>query len=197
MSHKILDPSSPCRQPERGGVIVELSLVTPVLLLIFGGLLSVGRVVNQLSWMSQTAYQSVLLGAEFNNRTDREGRMTRRSEDLRTAAVSTNQSTAHVMWVPMTPGQDYGGVPRTVVAEVHGGLESVFGPVESFQIRTRVAGPILAFDATSLGDLSRFESPTQVGCNGLPGSCPRIVDCGGNPVATSCPCLTGDIVCNQ
>lgn len=45
------------RPRQKGAAMVELTIVLPLLILLFSGLLEAGRVLAELNWLSQTAYQ--------------------------------------------------------------------------------------------------------------------------------------------
>lgn len=48
---------------DKGGVLIEMSVVLPLCLLFLLGILELGRVLAQYSWVQQTTYNAALLGS--------------------------------------------------------------------------------------------------------------------------------------
>lgn len=59
---KVLKKSNQC-----GASIVEFALFIPILILFFLGLVELGRLLSQITWVGQTAYQAVMIGGETSD----------------------------------------------------------------------------------------------------------------------------------
>ena len=55
---------STTKASQSGGAIVELVFLVPLLLLIIAGLTEMGMVIGQATWVSESAYQTTLVGGE-------------------------------------------------------------------------------------------------------------------------------------
>lgn len=52
------------RSSEHGGALVELVFLVPLVLLIIAGLTEMGMLIGQATWVSESAYQTTLVGGE-------------------------------------------------------------------------------------------------------------------------------------
>lgn len=54
------------KKNELGASMLEFSITVGLLMLLATGTVELGRLVSQISWFSQTAYQAALVGSEYN-----------------------------------------------------------------------------------------------------------------------------------
>jgi Flp pilus assembly protein TadG len=50
---------------QRGGVLLEFTVIIPILLFICFGLVDIGQAFSQKAWLESVAYQSVMMGGEL------------------------------------------------------------------------------------------------------------------------------------
>ncbi len=149
-----------------GGVIVECLLVLPLLLLIFGGILGLGRAYAQLTWVSNSSYEVALSGAG-----NPEGAMGE------SAAAARNTLLGQLPYYKLVAAPSIGSplynqfpseplLNNTVLVRLNAELPLLFTRwVTNFQVDTVL--PILVLGQGNSGDLTRFQNASCLyDCNG-------------------------------
>lgn len=184
---------------QRGAALVELSFVMPVLILILIGITSIGRMLAQVAWMSQTGYLVMLRGAEISNPTARGPAMDFRFTRLRdgnSELAPVNAGNVYALSYSTSESITSAGGTEidTISVRVTGALDTIIGPLSSLPISVEVSGAILALEATDVAGLSDFSNPAAgFDCNGnqLPAGSPPPSSC-CSCVGTGCTC-SGDL----
>ncbi len=141
-----------------GSVSLELTLVLPVLLFMFFGVGTLGRIIGQLSWMSQVAYQTTLAAGEADD-AERgailEARWTRILEgyEARSGGSRPVEGESRAVTIVTDPAE------RSVSVEISGGVLSLLGGLTLLPVQTTIVGPLMAPDATAAGSLSAPMNP--------------------------------------
>jgi hypothetical protein len=193
---------------ERGGALVELSLVIPVLIFLMAAVLSAGRIIEQFAWLNQTAYQSYLLGSEeWDNVPVGGNPYGKRSNIMRARFALLQQGNRDIALPATFLGLDPGGadVTDTDLAgkmfsiQASGDLHTILGPLSVLRVGASVTGPVLALDPGDVSNLASFSNPdTTKNCSQLPdgGSLDTPCwDCSAGPSYSDCFCPDGTI-CN-
>jgi hypothetical protein len=155
-------------ESEEGGVLVELSLVVVALMFLLGAVFSVGRLLNQISWLSQTTYNALLEGAS-NNRSSR-------SDDMKNRASQLWQATHRMMGIsngmtfdPSGTTSNSGSATDTINFKLTGTLSKFFGQTSDLPVSITIQGAMLVGNLGAAGDLSQFQSANlSYNCNGVP-----------------------------
>lgn len=153
-----------------GSVSIELTLVFPVLVIMLVGVGSIGRIVNQLSWMSQVAYQTALAAGEADateRATVLEARWQRILEGYEAVYGGSRpvNNEAHNVSISNLPSE------RSVRVEISGDVTSLFSGIGLLPLGTSVTGPIMSPDAAVAGSLATPENPiTLYDCTGAQGA---------------------------
>lgn len=196
--NKVLGASS-----GRGSVTVELVFVAPVLLFLIAMVFTTGRLISQFAWMSQTAFQAYLIGAEFSDPSERTNAMNGRwtklmAGNMALSAVYNGPRAidAATFDQPATTGTDM------LASRVSGNVISLFGYSAAIPLSVTITGPILAPTAP-VTDLANPQNPdvaNQRNCVGAQGPmstgnctiCPNETNCfcltSGGPAPYSIPC---------
>lgn len=164
--------NSPARQDRdssKGGVLVEFLFALPIVLLFFSGILELGRLYSQITWMSNMAYETALAGAgwpqggtataDMNYRTNLLGNMTTYHK---LSAVPTRTDTYNAL-----------GIPNSLMVEMSGNISPLMQMI-SGNFKTAVLAPMLASSGNIAGSLNQFGNPT---C---------LYDCNGNLISGCC-----------
>lgn len=175
--------SSSNRSGDSAGVLVELTFVLPVMIFLIAAVFSTGRIIGQIAWMSQTAFQTYLIGAEYLTDAERILPMDGRSVllDDTNSALSRNAFLLDTSGQPfMTfnydPGED------SLSTTITGNLETIFGANMTFELNFGVTGALLAVDGGVSTPLNVFLNPAPLySCSGLP--------CTGTPGCGTTPCI--------
>lgn len=184
---------------ERGGVLVELAFVAPVLIFLIVAVMATGSILGQLAWMSQTAFQTYLIGAEYLTDTERLSPMQGRSQllDFTNSTVSRNANRLETDPVGFMTFS-YDDTDDSLTTVVHGRLETLLGPRVSFDLNLSITGALLAVDGGTATPLDRYLNPERkFDCSGV--RCPiGDLTCGTLPCVTclasnpaSCTCVSG------
>jgi hypothetical protein len=178
-------------------MLVELGLVLGALIFIFGAVLSLGRFLNQLAWLSQTNYNVVLEGGSNSGSSVQED-MRNRAAQLWGATQRMVRLSAGMAFERDISHLGAGAVDRTINFELHGVLSSIFGQPLPVPVRMRLQGPVLTGSLAGAGNLNNF-APSNLfyDCSGTPcdpgaGACPTApcAVCTWTGTSFSCPCTT-------
>lgn len=151
-----------------GGVIVECLLVLPFLLLVFGGILGLGRAYAQLTWVANSSYEVALSGAG-----NAQGPMGETAAQTRNTLLGQlpyyNLVSAPSIGAPLYGHFDPATEPllkNTVLVRLNAELPLLFSRwVTTFHVDTVL--PILVLGGGTAGDLTRFQNPGCLyNCNG-------------------------------
>ena len=157
----------------KGGVIIEFAMVIPFLLLVFGGILGLGRAYAQLTWVSNSSYEIALAGA--GNPEGGQGD---------SAAQSRNTLLGEIPYYSLVSPPTIGGplynqfgsdplLENTVLVRLNAELPILFARwVTSFRVDSVL--PILVLGRGTPGSLTRFENARCLyDCDGA------VIDLGG------------------
>ena len=141
-------------------VTVELAIVAPILLFLIGMVFTTGRLISQLAWMSQSAFQAYLIGSEFSESGARLNAMNGRWNKLLAGnmALSATYSGPRAVELPTMEEATTSGV-EMITTRVRGSVISLFGYSSSLPLSVTITGPILAPNAP-VTDLSVPQNPT-------------------------------------
>jgi len=135
---------------QKGSVLVEFTLVLPLLLILFVGILELGRALNETSWLIQASYQSAKLGSE-SPRSYGEQAMSSRGllmSQLQNKFVDTDS-------INITP--EY--LDDDLVSTSISGKLNVLTPYLPINLSVRIVGPYLLRSAGSVDNLGVFSNP--------------------------------------
>ena len=162
-----------------GGVIIECLMVIPLLILIFGGILGLGRAYAQLTWVSNSAYEVALSGAG-----NPEGPMGESAAAARNTLLGTLPFYSLIA-APAIGSPLYNQFPseplldNTVLVRLNAELPLLFTRwVTNFQVDTVL--PILVLGQGNAGNLTQFQN---AGC---------LYDCDGDKLM-----LSGGVCCTN
>ena len=156
---------------QRGSALVELCLVLPVIIFLMISVLSVGRVLEQFAWLSQTTYQAYLLGSEewdnsfvppqpYGKRTNimkaRFELLKRGNQGIARPANFNNIDPAGTD----VNDQEIGNELFRVQAS--GAVETLLGPLRILRMSSTIVGPVLALDPGETSNLAVFENPAEL-----------------------------------
>jgi len=143
---------------QKGSVLVEFTLVLPLLFILLIGTLELGRSLNEASWLVQASYQSAKLGSESPSTVGIPAMKFRaeRMESLQNKFLHS---------IEIEPA--YNEAEGLVSTKITGTLNSL---VPYFPIRISMAsvGPHLLRTWGTAGDLGQFQNPAgdSVQCTG-------------------------------
>ncbi|MBN8548387.1 MAG: pilus assembly protein [Deltaproteobacteria bacterium] len=148
----------------RGVVLVELAVVIPLLVLILVvGVLELGRLFTQMSWLANVSYVSVLAGSESPPGAPGELAMHSKFDqlfNLQSQAILTHTSS------PL-----YRQAEDMVEMDVQATVKTLT-PIISLPVSMKLVGPMLALDPAAAGNLNEFKNPNCLyNCNGVVTSC--------------------------
>jgi len=161
-------------QKSVGAAMVEFAIVLPLMMLLFSGLLEIGRVLSQLNWLSQTAFSLITLhGGTPKDYAPQ--LVSVRFDRLKTAKLNEFSKVGLTVNYPEPLfGDSY---YRTVnEAEVVGmKLSATIRPLTTIlgftiPVSIEVTGPFLIPDKSNAGNLGQFQNPS-----------PYLYDCSGRP----------------
>jgi hypothetical protein len=138
---------------EKGAALVELSFVLPFLLLLLFGLFETARLVNEVGWVNQVAYQTAKLGGETPQALG-VPLMQHRANVL--AQLQNNFLSLSSSFV-VIPSYD----ADLVNSSISGEIESVFGGLP-FAVTVSMVGPNLLRSAGEEQNLSQFANPSNL-----------------------------------
>lgn len=147
----------------KGVLLVELAIVLPLMiLLLFVGILELGRLLSQVSWLANVAYVSVLTGGENPPGVGENMMYAKYNQlaDLQSGALSSK-----------TPHAQYNQANDQVEMDITANVKTLT-PIVTLPISMRLVGPMLMLDPAVAGDLDSFDNPTCLyNCNGVKTSC--------------------------
>ena len=161
-----------------GAAIPEFAILAPFLILLLLGLLEVGRLIQQVSWVAQGSYEAAVVGGERLETVGPEEMETIREQFhqiINTRADLSNFAFASEPKYQQVDGED------VVVSHLQGQLRPISGLFE-FDIAVRTVGPHTAQVPPSSGDLLNFDTVAYYDCDG--NLCPH----GGQAPCESGPC---------
>lgn len=79
-----------------GTAIAEFAITLPVILILLGGLLALGRLLGEITWVAQSAYHTAMLGAEKPALVTSTDQMTDRLQEL--YAIQQRGKIDNVRW---------------------------------------------------------------------------------------------------
>jgi hypothetical protein len=164
---------------ETGGVLVELSFVVVTLMFLIGAVLSVGRLINQMAWFSQTTYNAVLEGSTKSADT-RDADMLARAQQLwngtHALVDSSNGMTLNLASSSAVTASTAGAVQFKLA----GTLSRIFGQSVEIPVSMNIQASVLTGNTASAGNPNFFApSLLQYNCDGVP--------CGGGGGQPACP----------
>ncbi|MBX7143542.1 MAG: pilus assembly protein [Oligoflexia bacterium] len=147
-----------------GGVIVEFLLALPIVILFFSGILELGRLYSQMTWMSNMAYETALSGAGWP-----QGGTATAEMDYRTNLLG-GMTTYHKMTAIPTRTDSYnaaGMPPNTLLVEMSGHIAPLMQMING-DFRTAMVAPMLSNTGNIAGDLNQFANPACLyDCSGV------------------------------
>lgn len=157
----------------QGGVIIECAMVIPFLLLVFGGILGLGRAYAQLTWIANSAYEVALSGA--GNPEGGQGDAAAQTRNTQLGGIPYYS----LVSPPSIGGALYNQFPgqpllaNTVIVRLNAELPVLFSRwVTNFRVDTVL--PILVLGRGTPGSLSQFENARCLyDCDGA------VIDLGG------------------
>jgi len=160
---------------EVGSVLIEMSIVLPVCLLFFLGIIEIGRLLAQYSWVQQTTYNAAFLGSGMTESlvgTDPTRVAKKLFDNLN---YSKNALTDPEM------SANYNGISQTVEISIQSNLNLLtnFYPID-VDVTSTAPSVIVNFDA---GDPKVFANSDPE----------AFFDCDGNPCADGTAC--GAAIC--
>lgn len=180
---------------ERGGALVEFSLVFPLLFLLLAGVLGLGQALEQFAWTSQSAYQLYLIGAEYPTDAERIPRMNARWATLQINYAQEDSRARRLMGSAYTNITPPPGVPNALGAQVQGSIDTIIGTFNPGPLNNRIVGPVLSISSGLAGSLSLPANTELYDCfgNRCTGSSPP--ECGTAACITctlgTCTCVSG------
>lgn len=149
-------PISKRYKSDHGAVLAESAIAIPFLIVIVSGLLGVGRLLSQMTWLNQTLYHVALLGAQ-NVPGSGEPKMLRRALDLCDFQDANLISDCALARAYVDDGHGNTRVEVTLNAQVRP-LKSNL-PVK-IDLALQVAAPYLV-PSFSASNLSQFNAPNK------------------------------------
>lgn len=147
----------------RGAVLAELAFVLPVLLLFLFGILELGRLFSQVSWLANVSYISVLTGGENPPGPQGEIAMNGKFDQL---APLQSQALGSISRTPLYHIND-DLVEMSVSTRV-----KTISPALSLPLALKLVGPMLVLDPTVAGSMNDFDNPSCLyDCNGVKTTC--------------------------
>lgn len=163
------------RNSQRGSVLAELTFVLPFIVFLISGVISLGQVLSQVAWISETAYQATLTGAEVANQIVSEGAMIERANTLSNTAKTASKVARMLSWESVSSTQNRADELVTVSFQAR--LNTIFGNANILPLSISVSGPILTNLEQDISDLGVFKNPAlQRDCSGnvcSAGTCPN------------------------
>jgi hypothetical protein len=138
---------------ESGGALVELSFVLPLLLLLVIGLFETSRLISEVGWINQVAYQTAKLGGETPESLGRP-LMNHRANML--AQLQNNFVALESMELEPLYSED-----GLVSARLSGEINSVVQGVP-LRLSVRMVGPNLLRTSVLPGNLGEFANPSSI-----------------------------------
>lgn len=154
---KLSAEKSAAYSSSKGGVIIECAMVIPFLLLVFGGILGLGRAYAQLTWIANSSYEIALSGA--GNPEGGQGE---------SAAQARNTQLGDIPYYSLVAPPSIGGalynqfpgeplLDNTVIVRLNAELPVLFSRwVTNFRVDSVL--PILVLGRGSPGSLTQFEN---------------------------------------
>lgn len=159
------------RARQNGAVLVEFSLILPMMLLFFFGLIEIGRMFSQVSWFARVNYEAALAGSQAPAMADK-------------VNAAVNEAFVGMLWfyqqdgyvkISETPVLDNAGAHANVDSRtVNVAASAVVQPMLKqigFTLPVRFSGSMLGQGGTPIGSYSSFANPAVLyNCAGAPGS---------------------------
>lgn len=187
---------------QSGAALVELTFVLTALLGLLIGVLSIGGLISQISWLSQLSFQALVLGSIYDDPIEREVLMANRVSAM-TNWYSDNSINSRrfgsvaIISAERTPSPSGN---RVIEARVSGALPTLIGPDLPLPLEVRVTGPVIAIQASSIPQGFSNPSPLFDGnASRIPGcydySCSDDVITCTSVMPSDCTC-DGGLVCD-
>jgi hypothetical protein len=163
-------------QRELGAAFVEFALFLPFLILLMYGVVELGRLLSNISWISQAAYHGTMIGTETSSSFGEEVVRARINDfyDIQGEKLS-NAPISHTAYEEASNS-------RLVTVEIHASIPELlnvptpWSKLDSLTMNVRLAGPLLVKNSGIPSNLNEF------GTNGC------IYDCAGQPVCCGNGC---------
>lgn len=157
-----------------GSVITECLLVIPVMLIIFSGLVELGRTFSQINWVANTSYEVAMVGGGTPQSSWDLAMQSRYSQlkDIPYYKVNMPSATVNQFNPLDTPA---GSLPaRSVGVQIRATLPTLLSYVSpTFDVHA--VAPMLVLGNGLPGQLSVFQNATE-------GGSPRYYNCAGQPL---------------
>lgn len=157
-----------------GAALVEFAIVLPLMVLIFSGLLEIGRVLSELNWISQTAFNLVALHGG-TPKSYAPQLMNDRFNRLKTAKI--NEFSRVGLTVsdpqPLFEGGSYyqhlANGTEVVGIKLAASIQPLTTILEfSLPVNIEVTGPFLLPDTSAAGPFEEFQNPSLLyNCDGV------------------------------
>ena len=163
--------------------MIEFSVVLPLILVLLVGTVNLGSLVSQLAWMSQTGYEMLILGSDYETDNERSIPLQTRAMQMSDWNHQLSKHTDRVGILVPDPDSDIteynSGGTNLISVRLGASLPTLIGPIKSVPIGVSMVGPILALPQVNN---SSFSNPGNCrNCGGVEGS-------GCNALNTD-PCL--------
>jgi len=168
-------------QKDRGASMVEFAIFVPILVLLFIGLVEMGRLLSEYTWVAQASYQTALLGSETLPSLGQPV-MEKRKQDLYQIQGKHLQSSL----VMPTPSYQTGASDRYVQIQMQGEMTRLLKSSYNMDLSVSSTAPLLLLNLTPPSDLNTFSNDVcsydcaGVKCCGV-GCAPSPLSCGFAP----------------
>lgn len=170
-----------------GGVLIEFALSIPLLAVFLVGIISSGRLFQQVATVGQAAFLGAQFGTQITNQSDL-AQVPFQVERILNLQVkkpiiplqfqcSDNMGRCNngIFWNPSTTGED----AKTLRVKVNGVMEILYNSID---INLEVVAPILLIDQSGITNLNELDTPQNPS---------TLYNCIGGINNASCNCCSG------
>ena len=146
-----------------GAALVEFLITFPLLLLLFSGVLELGRMYSQLTWVSNIGYEVAWAGAASP-----QGPAGMADMAAKHALLSSITKFHKLSAPPAMPNPVYNtSGSNTVSVEIDANVSPMMN-MFSGNLRSKITSPMLASSGAGSGPMDRFMNPSCLySCNGV------------------------------
>lgn len=161
------------KSQDTGAALVEFLITFPLLLLLFSGVLELGRMYSQLTWVSNIGYEVAWVGSASKQGPAGLNDMAAKHALLSSISRFHKLSAAPAMTTP----QYNASIPNTVSVEINANVSPLMN-MFSGNMKSKITSPMLASSGAANGPMDQFVNP----------SC--LYDCSGNRITGCCSSST-------